>query len=73
MSLANAQQKLEDSHKYYNEEWAMEQSGKSPPNNAAELRWRNQPAIVTEPENFSLRRSKVRPQRTSAEALIAAG
>ncbi len=39
----------------------------------AQSRWRNQPATVSMPEKSNLRRSKVRPQCTTAEALIAAG
>ena len=61
MSLADAQKKLEDWRKHYNEERPHGAIGQKTPNDA-ESRWRSQPAIVTEPEKSNRRRSKVRPQ-----------
>jgi hypothetical protein len=43
------------------------------PDLVAKSRWRNQSAIVTKPENSILRRSEVRVQFKTAEALIAYG
>ena len=72
MSLADAQEKLEDWRKYYNEERPHGAIGQMT-DYAAESRWRSQPAIAKDPKNSIRRRSKVRPHCTLAEALIAAG
>ena len=62
MSLADAQKKLEDWRKYYNEERPHGAIGNKTPIMLAKSRWRSQPAIVREPENSTRRRSKVRSQ-----------
>ena len=69
LSLADAQKKLEDWRKYYNEERPHGAIGNKTPITLAKSRWRNQPAIVTEPENSTLRRSKVRPQSKGSGAV----
>ena len=51
MSLADAQEKLEDWRRYYNEERPHGAIGNIAADHAAESRWRNQPATVTRPEN----------------------
>ena len=58
LSLADAQKKLEDWRKYYNEERPHGAIGQQAADYVAESRWRSQPATVTEPENSTLRRSK---------------
>ena len=47
MSLADAQEKLEDWRKYYNEERPHSAIGQQDADYVAQSRWRNQPAIVT--------------------------
>jgi putative transposase len=55
LNLADAREKLEDWSKYYNEE---RPHGAKGPDSVAESLWRNQPAIVTKPENSTFRRSR---------------
>lgn len=60
MSLADAREKLEDWHRHYNEDRPHSAIGYKVP---FTLRRRSQPVAMTEPENSSIRRSKVGEQR----------
>lgn len=46
MSLADAQKKLENWRRYYNEERPHSAIGNKPPDNACKLSWRSQPAML---------------------------
>jgi putative transposase len=60
LSLADAQKKLEDWRKYYNEERPHGAIGQKTP--IAESRWRSQPAIIDRAGKLYPPASKVRPQ-----------
>jgi putative transposase len=70
LSLADAQKKLEDWRKYYNEERPHGAIGQKTADYVAEARWRSQSAIVTVLENSTRRRSKVRPQCKPEQTLL---
>ena len=58
LSLADAREKLEDWSRYYNEDRPLWGNRAKDPDHVAESFWRNQPAIVTKPENSTFRRSR---------------
>ena len=62
LSVADAKKKMEDWRKYNEEPPSGDRQQAA--DHAAESRWRSEPAILTEPENSTRRRFKLRPQST---------
>jgi hypothetical protein len=73
LTLADAQEKLEDWRRYYNEDRPHGAIGNKPPILLQNPGGVSSPLPCQRPENSTIRRSKEWGQSKSAEALIAAG
>jgi hypothetical protein len=67
LSLADAREKMEDWRKYYNEERPHGGDRPNAADNAAQSRWRSQPAMVSKAGKSNRRRSKDRPHCKALE------